>query len=49
MDLRTSLLNFNFVMINIIHNILLLIKNDMNYLKYNIFELFFKKYNRHFF
>ena len=46
MDLRISLLNFNFVMIHIIHKILVLIKNHMNDLKDNIFEFFFKKYNR---
>ena len=46
MDLRIVLVNFNFVMIFIIHKILLLIKNHLNYLKYNIFEFFFKKYNR---
>ena len=37
MDLRVSLLNFNFTMIYIIHEILVLIKNHMNYLKDNIF------------
>ena len=41
-----SLLNFNFVMIYIIHKILVLLKNHLNYLKDNIFECFFKKYNR---
>ena len=46
MDLRISILNFNFVMIHIIHRILVLIKNHMNYLKDNIFKFFFKKYNR---
>ena len=46
MDLRVLLLNFNFAMISIIHNILVLIKNHLNYLKGNIFEFFFKKYNR---
>ena len=46
MDLRISLLNFNFSMIYRIHTILVLIKNYLNYLKYNIFELVFKKYNR---
>ena len=46
MDLRISLLNVNFVMIHIIHKILVLIKNHMNFLKDNIFEFFFKKYNR---
>ena len=45
-DLRMSLLNFNFVMISIIHKILALVKNHLNYLKDNIFECFFKKYNR---
>ena len=43
MDLRISFLNFNFAMIYIIHKILVLIKD---YLKDNIFEFFFKKYNR---
>ena len=46
MGLRVLLLNFNFAMISIIHNILVLIKNHLNYLKDNIFEFFFKKYNR---
>ena len=46
MDLRVLLLNFNFAMISIIHNILVLIKNHLNYRKDNIFEFFFKKYNR---
>ena len=41
-----SLLNFDFVMIKIIHKILILLKNQLNYLKDNIFECFFKKYNR---
>ena len=45
-DLRMSLFNFNFVMIYIIHKILALTKNHLNYLKDNIFECFFKKYNR---
>ena len=40
------LLNFNFVMIYIIHKILVLLKNHLNYLKDNIFECFFKKYKR---
>ena len=45
-DLRMSLLNFEFVMIDIIHNIPVLIKNHLNYLKENLFECFFKKYKR---
>ena len=45
MDLRISLLSFNFAMIYIIHEILVLIENHQNYLKYNIFECFFKKHN----
>ena len=44
-DLRMSLLNFNFVIIYIIHKILALPKNNLNHLKDNIFECFFKKYN----
>ena len=31
-DLKMSLLNFNFVMIYIIHKMLILIKNNLNYL-----------------
>ena len=46
MDLRISLLNFNFVMIHIIRNVLVLMKNHMNYLQDSIFEFSFKKYNR---
>ena len=45
-NLRMSLLNSNFVMIHIIYKILVMIKNYLNYLKDNIFECFFKKYNR---
>ena len=45
-DLKMLLLNFSFVMIYIIHKILALLKNYLNYLKDNIFECFFKKYNR---
>ena len=45
-DLKISLLNFGFVMIDIIHKILLLLKNHMNYLKDNIFKCFFKEYHR---
>ena len=41
-----SILNFNFAMIYIIQKILALIKNHLNYLRDNIFEFFFKKYNR---
>ena len=41
-----SLLNFNFVMIYIIHEMLVLLKNHQNYLKDSIFECFFKEYNR---
>ena len=33
-------------MIQIIHKILVLTKTHMNYLKDNIFEFLFKKYNR---
>ena len=49
MDLKVSLLNFSSAMIFIIHKILLLIKNHMNYLEDNIFEFVFKKYNKFFF
>ena len=46
LDLRMSLLNFNFTMIHIIYKILVLIKNHLNHLKNNIFECFFKEYNK---
>ena len=49
MDLRISLLNSNLVVIHIIHKILVLIKNHINYLKDNIFEFFLRKYNRLYF
>ena len=48
-DLRMPLLSFNFLVIYIIHKILVLLKNYLNYLKYSISECFFKKYNRFFF
>ena len=44
-DLKISLLNFIFVMIYIIHKILVLLKNHLNYFK-DIFKYFFKEYNR---
>ena len=44
-DLRMSLLNFDFVVIYIIHKILLLLKNHLNYLEDSIFESVFKEYN----
>ena len=44
-DLKMSLSIFSFIMIYAIHNILVLIKNNLNYLKDNIFECFFKEYN----
>ena len=45
-DLKMSVLNSNFVMIYIIHKILLLLKNHLNYVKDSIMECFFKEYNR---
>ena len=37
-DLKISLLNFNFVMIYIIHKMLVLIENHSHYFKDSIFE-----------
>ena len=37
-----SLMNFNFVMIYIIHKMLVLPKNKLNYLKDSIFECFLR-------
>ena len=45
-NLKMSLLNFIFVMIYIIHKMLVLIKNNLNYLKGNIFRMLFKEYKR---
>ena len=45
-DLKMLLLNFSFVMIYIIHQMLIFLKNQLNYLKDNILECFFKEYNR---
>ena len=45
-DLKRSLLGFNFVMNYIIHKMLVLLKNHLNYLKDSIFKSFFKEYNR---
>ena len=41
-----SLLSFNFLVICIIDNFLTLLKYHLNYLKDNILEGFFKKYDR---
>ena len=41
-----KIVNFNFAMIYIIREILVLIKNHLIYLKDNVFEFFFDKYNR---
>ena len=41
LDLKMSLLTFNFVVIYIIYKILVLIKNDLNYLKDNFFGMLF--------
>ena len=48
MDLLKNL-NVNLGMICVIHNILVLLKNHLNYLKDNISNAFLKKYNRPFF
>ena len=45
-DLKMTLLNFNLVMIYIIHKMLVLLKNHLNYLKDSILECFFKEYIR---
>ena len=43
------LLGFSFVMIYIIHKVIVLLKNYLNYLKDSTFKYFFKEYNRLFF
>ena len=37
MGLRISLINFNFVMIDIFHKVIVLVRNHLNYFKDNIF------------
>ena len=44
-DLKMSLLNFNFGMIYVIHKLLVLLKNHLNYLKDSIFECSLREYN----
>ena len=39
--LKISLLNFSFVVIYIIHKMLVLLKNPLNYFKDNLFECFY--------
>ena len=41
-NLKMLLLNFNFIIIYIIHKILLLLKNHLNYLKDSIFDCFLR-------
>ena len=46
-DLKMSLLSFSFAMIYIIHEVSVLLKNDLNYiLKIILSNAFLKKYNR---
>ena len=45
-DLKILLSNSSFVLICVIHKILVLLKNYLNYLKDNVFECFFKNCNR---
>ena len=46
MDLRFSLLNFNFAMTYILHKMLVFIKNHLNHPKDYISQFFFEKYSR---
>ena len=41
-NFKMSLLNFNFAMIYIIHKILVLLKNHLNYFRDSIFECFLR-------
>ena len=45
-DLKMLHLSFSFAMIYIVHKMLVLLKNHLNYLKDKILECFFIKYNR---
>ena len=42
MNLKVSLLSFNFVMVYIIHKILALLENHVNFLKDNIYNAFLR-------
>ena len=44
-DLKMPLLKFSFIVVYIIHKMLVLLKNHLNYLKDSIFVCFLKKYN----
>ena len=48
-DFKMSLLSFNFVIIYIIHKMLVLLKNSLNYLICSILKSSFKEYNKHLF
>ena len=43
---KNATFKFNFIMIHIIHKMLVLLKNNLNYLKDSIFRYFLKEYNR---
>ena len=45
MDLNILLLNSNIVTIYLIHKMLVLQKNYLDYLKDNVYKCFFKKYD----
>ena len=45
-DFKMSLLSFNFVIIYIIHKMLVLLKNSLNYLICSILKSSFKEYNK---
>ena len=44
-NFKMSFLNFNFVMIYIIHKMLVLLKHHLNYFKDGIFECLYKDYS----
>ena len=48
-DLEMLLLNFRFDMVYTIHKMLVLLKNNLNYLKNTIFKCSFIECNRHLF
>ena len=46
LEMKNDFLSFSFIMIYIIHKMLVLLKNHLNYLKDSILECFFKEYIR---
>ena len=49
MNLLKYLINFTFIIVYVIHKMLVFLNDNVNCLKYSIFECFFNECNRFFF